>query len=91
TTKWHEAFYIAQQLYEIPKAFSFPNPMGKDEEIIANSKKPEQLWESDLHIERKENTLQLIKYSQRSEGFGSSVTISKAGDLMKIEYRTVAD
>ena len=84
--QWHEAFYIAQKLYEIPMAFNFPNPQGKDTETIQNSKKPEQLLTSNLLVERKDNTFQKITYSQTSEGFGSGVTISKEGTMMKIEY-----
>ncbi|MAZ73480.1 MAG: hypothetical protein CMC70_10080 [Flavobacteriaceae bacterium] len=91
TTQWHEAFYIAQKLYDIPMAFNFPSPKGKDTETIKNSNKPDQLFASDLLIERKDNQLQKITYSQAAEGFGSGVTITKEGDLMKLEYTTVVD
>lgn len=91
TQHWHEAFYIAQKLYDIPMAFNFPNPKGKDTETIKNGKKPEQLFTSDLLIERKDNTLQKITYRQAAEGYGSGVTITKEGELMKIEYTGVAD
>ncbi len=91
TKEWHEAFYIAQKLYGIPMAFNFPNPKGKDAETIINSKKPEQLVASDLLLERKDNQFQKITYSQAAEGFGSGVTITKEGEMMKIEYTTVVD
>ncbi|RDK88398.1 SH3 domain-containing protein [Marinirhabdus gelatinilytica] len=91
TDQWHEAFYIAQKLYDIPMAFNFPNPRGKNEETLHNPNKPEQLWESLLQIERKDHQLQKITYSQAAEGYGSGVTITQEGELMKIEYRTVAD
>lgn len=91
TEQWHEAFYIAQKLYEIPIVFNFPNPKGKDTEIIKNSRKPEQLWTSELVVERKNNALEKISYSQAAEGYGSGVTITKEGNMMKIEYTAVAD
>lgn len=91
TKHWHEAFYIAQKLYDIPMVFNFPNPTGRDNQTIENSKKPEQLWESTLTVERKDNTLQQIRYRQAAEGFATGVTITKDGDFMKIEYKAVAD
>ena len=91
TQQWHEAFYIAQKLYDIPMAFNFPNPKGKDSETIKNGKKSEQLLTSDLILERKDNELQKITYNQTAEGFGSGVIISKEGELMKIEYTAVVD
>tara|TARA_R110002072_G_scaffold7503_2_gene40507 strand:- start:250107 stop:250877 length:771 start_codon:yes stop_codon:yes gene_type:complete len=91
TSQWHEAFYIAQKLYDLPMAFNFPNPKGKNAETIKNSKKPEQLLVSELAIEREENQLQKITFSQAAEGFGSSVTITKNGDFMKIAYTAVVD
>jgi hypothetical protein len=91
TNKWHEAFYIAQKLYDIPMAFNFPNPKGKASETIPNSKKPTQLLTSNLEIERADNNFQKITYSQTSKGFGSSTTITREGELMKIEYTSVID
>ena len=38
TTQWHEAFFVAQQLFDFPKEFSFPNPKGKDEQVLKDSK-----------------------------------------------------
>lgn len=91
TDKWHEAFYIAQKLYDIPSVFQFPNPKGKDVEVIKNAKKPEQLQASNLAIERKNNALQTITYTQAAEGFGTNITISQETAFMKIEYTTVVE
>lgn len=91
TENWHDAFYIAQKLYDIPLAFSFPNPKGSNEQVIKNSKKPENLVVSDLTVQRETNTFQKITYSEATEGWGSNVTIVKKGNTMKIEYTTVAD
>ena len=91
TPDWHEAFYVAQQLYDIPLVFNFPNPKGRDSETIRNTKKAEQLLESNIVVERKDNTLQKITYRQAASGHQSGVTISKEGTLMKIEYKTVVE
>ena len=91
TTQWHEAFYIAQQLYDIPMVYSFPNPKGTDVQTIHNPKKPAQLETSALVIERKDNALQKITYSQAYEGFASGISITKEGDFMKIAYTAVVE
>ncbi|GEQ84971.1 hypothetical protein ULMS_04790 [Patiriisocius marinistellae] len=91
TKKWHEAFYIAQKLYDIPLAFSFPNPKGRDAQTVKNPKKPDYMFSSELNVEREANLLKTIKYTQAGEGYGSSVTITAEGDMMKIEWTAVAD
>jgi hypothetical protein len=30
TTQWHEAFFVAQRLFDFPKEFEFPNPTQKE-------------------------------------------------------------
>jgi hypothetical protein len=91
TQNWHDAFYIAQKLYDIPSAFTFPEPSGRDSQTIKNSKKPEYLFLSDLQIERKDNSFEKIHYVQIGEGHGSNVILTKEGKNMKIEYTTVVD
>jgi len=91
TENWHDGFYIAQKLYKIPGEFSFPNPKGKDKEILTNSKKTPTLWVSDLAVERMDDTLQKITYTYAGEGYSSSVTITKEGENIKIEKTEVAD
>lgn len=91
TNQWHEAFYVAQKLYRIPSAFSFPNPKGKDKEVISDAKKTPTLWISELQIERTNDILQSIIYSYAGEGFASTITITKEGDKMKIKEHMIAD
>ena len=81
---WHEAFGTAQRLYDFPDEFEFPNPKGKDEEIIFDGKPKKGIWISQLEISRKENELQKIEYVYSSQQFSSKVTIEKEGDTMKI-------
>ena len=91
TTQWHEAFFIAQQLFDFPKEFDFPNPKGKDEEVIADSKPKRGVWTSELRISREENILQKIEYIYKAKGFVSSITITKESETMKIEKTEVVE
>ena len=91
TTQWHEAFFVAQRLFDFPKEFDFPNPKGKDEQVIKDSKPKKDIWTSELHINRTENELQKIEYMYTTKGFGKTVTITKEVDAMKIEKTEVVE
>jgi hypothetical protein len=84
TQKWHEAFFIAQQLYEFPGEFIFPKHIGKDLEIIKDNKPKKNIWVSQLKIARKNNDLEKIEYIYSSKGFSRQVTITSDGESMKI-------
>jgi len=84
TEKWHEAFFIAQKLFDFPSEFSFPKPKGKDQQILKDSKPKKNVWVSELHVSRKENALQKIEYIYKTKGFSSKVTIIKDGNTMKL-------
>ncbi|MEZ4857438.1 MAG: hypothetical protein R2781_01350 [Flavobacteriaceae bacterium] len=81
---WHEAFTTAQQLFDFPREFNFPNPKGKDSEIIFDGKPKKGIWISQLEISRKDNELQKIEYVYSSQKFSSQVTIEKEGENMTI-------
>lgn len=91
TDKWHEAFFTAQQLFTIPKAFAFPNPKGSNNETQQNGEKKKNDFISELQISRNGNELQKIVYNYKTTGFGYMVTISKEADGMKLEKTEVAD
>ncbi len=91
TDKWHEAFFTAQQLFNIPKEFAFPNPKGSNSETQQNGNKKKTDFLSELQISRNENELQKIIYNYRTEGFGYTVTITKEAGGMKLEKVEVAD
>ncbi len=85
TSKWHEAFFMAQQLYGIPHQFAFPNPRGANSETqINNNRKPGDLT-NELHISRNNNTLQKIEYTHKTRNFGYTVSVTQEGDRMRIE------
>lgn len=91
TDKWHEAFFMAQQLFNIPRAFAFPNPKGSNHETQQNGNKKKNDFISELQISRDANQLQKITYNYKTDGFGYVVTISKDSKGMKIEKVEVAD
>jgi hypothetical protein len=91
STQWHEAFFVAQRLFDFPKEFDFPNPKGKDEQVIKDSKPKKNIWTSELRVNRTEDELQKIEYQYTSKGFGKTVTITKDGDKMKIEKTEVVE
>lgn len=91
TDKWHEAFFVAQQLFNIPKDFAFPNPKGSNNETQQDGNKKKNVILSELQISRNANQLQKIVYNYKIEGFGYNVVISKDSKGMKIEKTEVAD
>ena len=82
--QWHEAYIIAQRLFDFPKEFDVPNPKGKEKEVVVDSKPKKGIWTSQLEIDRTDNTLSKISYVYGSKKFDAAVTISKEGDGMKI-------
>lgn len=89
---WHEAFYVVAGIYDLPKSFGFPNPSGPDKEILEEPNKPEEIWSSDLEVERANNTLTKITYGYRAEGFGYSVEITRPNTAdFRIEHLAFVD
>ncbi len=91
TDKWHEAFFTAQQLFNIPKEFAFPNPKGANSETQQNGNKKKTDFISELQISRNDNELQIITYNYKTTGFGYTVTILKESNGMKLEKVEMAD
>jgi hypothetical protein len=85
TQNWHEAFFVAQRLFDFPKEFNFPNPKGKDEQIVYGKKHAKDIWTSQLQIARKDDSLVKIEYVYKAKTFGYTVTISNLDTSMKIE------
>lgn len=91
TDKWHEAFFTAQQLFNIPKEFAFPNPKGSNSETQQNGNKKKTDFLSEMQISRNDNELQKITYNYKTEGFGYTVAITKETAGMKLEKVEVTD
>ena len=91
TDKWHEGFFMAQQLFNIPKEFAFPTPKGSNNETQQNGNKKKNDFLSELQISRDSNELQKIVYNYKTNGFGYIVTISKDAKGMKLEKTEVVD
>jgi hypothetical protein len=84
TALWHEAFFVAQQLFDFPKEFDYPNPKGKDKQVIQYSKSKDRGWKNQLEVSRADNLLEKIEYVYESQKFDSKITIVKDGNIMKI-------
>lgn len=84
TNQWHEAFYIAKEIFSIPSEFTFPTQKGKDHKVIQGKKPKNDVWVCELHISRKDNRLQTIEYKYKTKKFESTVVIIKDGEKMKI-------
>tara|TARA_B100000795_G_scaffold112494_1_gene83294 strand:+ start:8915 stop:9682 length:768 start_codon:yes stop_codon:yes gene_type:complete len=85
TIKWHEAYLIAQKLYEIPRSFALPEPKGEDQEVINNPNKLASTLLSELQVSRVEDTLLKIVFTFVSQDFKRTVSITQQDNMMKIE------
>lgn len=81
---WHEAFFIAQRLFDFPKEFDFPNPRGSNSETVKDKKPKKEIWTSQLEISRKDHELQKIEYVYGSKKFDATVRIEAHDDGMRI-------
>lgn len=82
--QWHEAFFMAQRLFDFPKEFTFPNPKGPNTETINDGKPKKGVWISQLEITRNDNVLEKIAYVYGSKKYDSTMSIVKEGDVLKI-------
>jgi hypothetical protein len=82
--QWHEAFFIAQRLFEFPGEFQFPSPKGKELEILQDSKPKRGLWVSQLEVSRTDNGLEKIEYVYSSARFSNRATIEKKGNSLVV-------
>ncbi|WP_203295215.1 SH3 domain-containing protein [Luteirhabdus pelagi] len=85
TKSWHEAFFIATELYGIPKHFAFPEPKGSPEETVADTKKPKDVTTSDLKVFRTNDALEKIEYDYQAKGYSYIITIQQNDDSMVLE------
>jgi len=98
-SEWHEAFYIAQQLFNFPKEFVFPSSKGKEFQVIkekmfqnnTSTTLSTSSWTSELQITRKDNALTKIECVYKNKGFSKLVTITKEGNKMKISKTEIVE
>lgn len=90
TIQWHEAFFIAKQLFDLPNEFDLPNPKGKNKQVIQFTKSQDKSWKNQLEVTRKGDQLSKIEYLCESEKFDRTIRIQKEGATMKIlEIQTI--
>lgn len=74
---WHEAFFVAQQLFDFPKEFDFPSKQGAVSQVIVDRKPKKGVWTSQLEISRSDDGFDLIRYHYEAKAFKSVVDIRK--------------
>jgi hypothetical protein len=75
--KWYEAYYMAQQLYKIPKTFAFPSETGKPSEVKKEKYQGARSWLSELHIVRNDKGFEKIEYQYKNKRFTKTVTLTQ--------------
>jgi len=90
-SNWHEAYYIAKQLFNFPKEFEFPSQKGKENQKIKEKKYKNDRWTSELQVTRKEDALIKIEYFYKNKGFSKLVSITKKGNAMKISKTEIVE
>lgn len=90
-SNWHEAYYIAKQLFNFPKEFEFPSQKGKENQKIKEKKYKNDRWISELQVTRKEGALIKIEYFYKNKGFTKLVSITKKRDAMKISKTEIVE
>ena len=89
TTKWHEAYLIAQKLYDIPRDFAMPDPLGRDAQVINSPNKPLGVLVRELQVTRLDNTLVEIVYNYTTSNFKQHISIRKQDGMMRIKQHYV--
>lgn len=84
TSKWHEAYLIAQKLYGIPRGFLFPNPKGRDTQLQTKENELQGAL-NELQVTRLDNTLVEITYKHTTQNFVQRITIVKQDGMMQIQ------
>lgn len=90
-SNWHEAYYIAKQLFNFPKEFEFPSQKGKENQKLIEKKYKNDRWTSELQVTRKEDALLKIEYFYKNKGFTKQVSITKEGGAMKISKTEIVE
>lgn len=79
---WHEAYFVAQQLFDFPKEFDFPSLTGPPNEVVEDSKPKKGVWTSQLEVDRTEKGLSSINYRYEAQKFKSVVEITEQDNKM---------
>lgn len=88
TNQWHEAYFVAQQLFAIPNTFSAPSLQGKDNEVIQEDTSRDFTWKSELQVSRNNDVLTKIKYIYKNKGIEKSTTLTKSSAGINIVHAT---
>lgn len=83
--KWHEAYFIAQQVFDIPNEFTFPKQIGSKSQVIKGPKKENESWFDALNVSRDKVGLTAIIYSFDSKKLKRTVSITETEKGIQIQ------
>jgi len=84
---WHEAYFIAQQTFNIPERFVYPNPKGAVKDKVRGLSSKDDNWFEALHINRDNVGFTELAYKYESAKNSRYVTITKVKEGIKIEQK----
>ncbi|NQX78741.1 SH3 domain-containing protein [Gilvibacter sp.] len=83
--EWHEAYFIAQKIFDIPNEFTFPKQTGKETQQFKGPKKETDSWFDALNVSRDANGLVELQYSYDAKKVKRTVSITATEKGMKIQ------
>lgn len=83
--QWHEAYFIAQKVFDIPYEFEFPKPKGALEQRVNGPKKENESWFDALNINRDKKGLTQLTYSYEAKKVKRTVSITATEKGMQIQ------
>ena len=83
--QWHEAYFIAQKVFDIPYEFEFPKPTGAVEQTVKGPKKETESWYDALNIKRDKKGLTGLTYSYEAKKVKRTVSITATDKGMQIQ------
>ncbi len=83
--KWHESYFIAQEIFNIPAEFKFPKITGEQTQQIKGPKQKKDSWFDTLDITRDATGITGLVYTYQTKKIKRTVSLSKVKEGIKIE------
>lgn len=83
--EWHEAYFIAQKIFDIPAEFEFPKQKGAKTERILGPMKETEHWFDALDISRDKTGITQLAYSYNSKKVKRTVSLIATEKGMQIQ------
>lgn len=83
--RWHESYFIAQQIFDIPAEFKFPKETGEKSQQIKGPKNEKDSWFDALNVTRGANGLTQIMYTYDAKKVKRTVTLTQTESGIQIQ------